>query len=184
MPIEIIVPRLGWSMEEGAFVAWLKKDGEQVRAGEPLFSIEGDKAVQEIESLDSGILRIAPDAPKPAKLFAWGTFSGTYCCRARQSKPLWIHPALAGHVDAEGKHSTGRSHERLANSCQAERCSDKPNGGADAGDQPAALRVAAELKVDWTRVIGTGRAGRIRERDIRAAAGLAIKQKESIAKLV
>ena len=31
-PIEIIVPRLGWSMEQGAFVAWHKKDGEFVRA--------------------------------------------------------------------------------------------------------------------------------------------------------
>src|SRR5262245_46210056 len=64
MPIEIIVPRLGWSMEEGAFVAWLKKDGEFVLAGEALFSIEGDKAVQEIESIDSGILRVAANAPK------------------------------------------------------------------------------------------------------------------------
>src|SRR5512134_2996415 len=65
MSIEIIVPRLGWSMEEGAFVAWLKKDREFVRAGEPLFSIEGDKAVQEIEAIDSGVLHIPPDAPKP-----------------------------------------------------------------------------------------------------------------------
>ncbi len=63
MAIEITVPRLGWSMEEGGFVAWLKKDGEKVNAGEPLFSIEGDKAVQEIESIDSGILRIAANAP-------------------------------------------------------------------------------------------------------------------------
>ena len=31
MPIEILVPRLGWSMEEGAFVAWLKREGDFVR---------------------------------------------------------------------------------------------------------------------------------------------------------
>ena len=48
MAIPITVPRLGWSMEEGAFVAWHKKDGDFVKAGEPLFSIEGDKAIQEI----------------------------------------------------------------------------------------------------------------------------------------
>ncbi|MBL9128268.1 MAG: lipoyl domain-containing protein, partial [Verrucomicrobiales bacterium] len=65
MPIEIIVPRLGWSMEEGAFVAWLKPDGARVQPGELLFSIEGDKAIQEIEAIDGGILRIAPNAPKP-----------------------------------------------------------------------------------------------------------------------
>src|SRR5438105_3650524 len=67
MPTEIIVPRLGWSMEEGAFVAWLKKDGEYVHSGELLFSIEGDKAVQEIESIDSGSLRVAPNAPRPGE---------------------------------------------------------------------------------------------------------------------
>src|SRR6266545_7088984 len=76
MPIDIIVPRLGWSMEEGAFVAWLKKDGEQVKAGEALFSIEGDKAIQEIESIDSGILRIAVNAPKPGESIRVGDVLG------------------------------------------------------------------------------------------------------------
>src|SRR6185503_18075346 len=76
MPIEIIVPRLGWSMEEGAFVAWLKKDGEFVHAGEALFSIEGDKAVQEIESIDSGILRIAATCPKPGDAVRVGDVLG------------------------------------------------------------------------------------------------------------
>src|SRR5436190_1818012 len=47
MPIEIIIPRLGWSMEEGNFVNWLKKDGEVVKSGEPLFSLENDKAEPE-----------------------------------------------------------------------------------------------------------------------------------------
>ena len=88
MPIEIIVPRLGWSMEEGAFVAWLKKDGEHVNAGEALFSIEGDKAVQEIESIDSGILRIAANAPKPGPS-CWrypSSCNGRGCdaCRSRR----------------------------------------------------------------------------------------------------
>src|SRR5262245_21112617 len=76
MPTEIIVPRLGWSMEEGAFVAWLKKDGEYVHPGDPLFSIEGDKAVQEIESIDSGFLRIATSAPKPGEPIRVGDILG------------------------------------------------------------------------------------------------------------
>src|SRR5436190_16852091 len=74
--IEIFVPRLGWSMEEGAFVAWLKKEGDFVRAGEPLFSIEGDKAVQEIESIDSGILRITAQGPKPGEAIRVGDVLG------------------------------------------------------------------------------------------------------------
>src|SRR6266511_766007 len=76
MPFDIIVPRLGWSMEEGAFVAWLKKEGEQVKAGEALFSIEGDKAIQEIESIDSGILRIAENAPRPGESIRVGDVLG------------------------------------------------------------------------------------------------------------
>src|SRR5438093_7779809 len=61
---EILVPRLGWNMEEGVFMGWLKRDGELVRAGEPLFTLEGDKAAQEIEALETGVLRVAAEAPK------------------------------------------------------------------------------------------------------------------------
>src|SRR5438445_2642809 len=64
MPIEITIPRLGWNMEEGIFVGWLKKDGDTVRAGENLFTLEGEKATEDIECLDSGTLRIPPTAPK------------------------------------------------------------------------------------------------------------------------
>src|SRR5215210_1387386 len=65
MTIEITVPRLGWSMEEGTFAGWLKRDGEFVRKGDVLFSLEGDKATQEIESFEDGILRLLPDGPRP-----------------------------------------------------------------------------------------------------------------------
>src|SRR5580698_1702979 len=64
MSVEIKVPRLGWSMEEGTFVEWLKRDGDFVEAGQPLFAIEGDKAIQDVEAIGSGILRIAPEAPE------------------------------------------------------------------------------------------------------------------------
>ena len=64
MAIEVRVPRLGWNMEEGVFVAWHKKDGEAVKAGDPLFVLEGDKATQDVESTDNGILRIPPGAPR------------------------------------------------------------------------------------------------------------------------
>ena len=53
MASEITIPRLGWNMDEGIFVGWLKADGQPVKAGEPLFNLEGDKATQEIESLEN-----------------------------------------------------------------------------------------------------------------------------------
>ena len=76
MAIEIRVPRLGWNMEEGVFVAWHKKDGELVKAGEPLFILEGDKATQDVEATDPGILRIPPDAPAEGDPVTVGTVLG------------------------------------------------------------------------------------------------------------
>src|SRR5712692_3276655 len=65
MAIEVVVPRLGWSMDEGTFGEWLKRDGEFVERGQALFVLEGEKSAQDIESFDEGILRIPPDAPQP-----------------------------------------------------------------------------------------------------------------------
>jgi pyruvate dehydrogenase E2 component (dihydrolipoamide acetyltransferase) len=62
--IEITVPRLGWSMEEGTFAGWLKQNGDKVAIGEPLFAVESDKVTMDVESLDAGILQIARDAPE------------------------------------------------------------------------------------------------------------------------
>ena len=76
MAIPITIPRLGWSMEEGVFAGWLKRDGDEVRAGEPLFSLEGDKATQEIEALDSGILKVPPTAPAAGTTVAVGAVIG------------------------------------------------------------------------------------------------------------
>src|SRR5579872_4285472 len=64
MAIEIVVPRLGWSMDEGTFGEWLKRDGEFVERGQALFVLEGEKSAQDIESFDEGILRIPADAPQ------------------------------------------------------------------------------------------------------------------------
>ena len=76
MPFSITIPRLGWSMEEGTFVRWLKKDGDVVRPGDAVFELEGEKAAQDIEAVDSGILRIPHDAPKPGTVVAVGAVIG------------------------------------------------------------------------------------------------------------
>lgn len=168
MPLEIIVPRLGWSMEEGAFVAWLKQDGETVQAGDPLFSIEGDKAVQEIESIDSGVLRIAPDAPKPGQPVRVGQVLG-HLQPAGEPAPVpgVSVPSTPAPAPASNRVKAPASVPAVPAVTTA---SGRPTRRAAAAISPRALRAAAELGVDWARVRGTGRAGRIRERDIRAAA--------------
>jgi pyruvate/2-oxoglutarate dehydrogenase complex dihydrolipoamide acyltransferase (E2) component len=58
MATEVLLPKIGFSMNEGVLSQWLITDGASVREGEPLFSLESDKSVQEIEAPASGILRI------------------------------------------------------------------------------------------------------------------------------
>ncbi len=65
MANEMVMPRLGWTMETGQVVQWLKHDGDTVKAGDILLEVEGDKAITEVEALDSGVLRLPPDSPEP-----------------------------------------------------------------------------------------------------------------------
>ena len=51
-------------MEEGLLAEWTKHDGDPVKAGDILFTVESDKALNEVESFETGILRIPPDAPQ------------------------------------------------------------------------------------------------------------------------
>ncbi|MGH2917484.1 MAG: biotin/lipoyl-containing protein, partial [Solirubrobacteraceae bacterium] len=62
MAIEIVMPRLSDSMEEGTILKWLKGDGEQVSRGEPLAEIETDKATLTYEADAAGVLTIVAAA--------------------------------------------------------------------------------------------------------------------------
>ncbi|HUX86008.1 MAG TPA: thiamine pyrophosphate-dependent enzyme [Chloroflexota bacterium] len=73
MSIEVVLPRLGWDMQEGSLVEWRKQDGDLVQVGDVICLIEGDKAVSEVEAMDAGILRIPPDAPAPGIKVPVGT---------------------------------------------------------------------------------------------------------------
>src|SRR6185312_1786143 len=56
MPIEVLMPALSPTMTEGKIAKWLKKEGDQVKAGDVLAEIETDKATMEIEAVDEGTL--------------------------------------------------------------------------------------------------------------------------------
>lgn len=58
MSIEVILPKLGFSMNEGTLAEWLVADGGQAVEGEPLYALESDKSTNEVESPASGTLRI------------------------------------------------------------------------------------------------------------------------------
>lgn len=56
--MQILLPQLGFSMSEGTLVKWLVDDGATVSEGDPLFSLEADKAVQDVEAPATGTVRI------------------------------------------------------------------------------------------------------------------------------
>ncbi len=58
MAVEILLPRIGFSMQEGQVAEWLAKDGDQVTQGQPLFALEADKSTNEVEAPATGTLRI------------------------------------------------------------------------------------------------------------------------------
>lgn len=58
MAVEVSIPQLGVTMEEGVLLEWLAEDGAPVRSGDVLYTLETDKAENEIESPADGTLRI------------------------------------------------------------------------------------------------------------------------------
>ncbi|MDE0434997.1 MAG: dihydrolipoamide acetyltransferase family protein [Bryobacterales bacterium] len=170
MAIEIVVPRLGWSMDKGHFGEWLKKDGQRVSAGDMVFVLEGEKADQEVESFDAGILRIPPDAPKPGDEVVVGQLLA-YLVEEGEAAPFEAarrDPTLEVRPHAAPRHEV---RVRAGEAATAE--SAKPQKAPRGAISPRAKRVARELGVDWTRVTGSGRNGRIQESDIRNAAAAA-----------
>ena len=152
MSFEITIPRLGWSMEEGIFSGWMKKDGDVVRRGDVLFELEGEKALQEIEALDDGVLRIPADGPQPGTVLKVGAVIGHLVTGAESFPPgpTGSHVALSATQSVEDTISTDLKCDAISAS-------------------PSVRRLARELGVDLAHVPGTGLRDRITEHDVRAA---------------
>ena len=153
MSIPVTVPRLGWNMEEGTFVEWVAADGAAVTPGDVLFRLEGDKAVEEVESLDAGVLRRSATGPKPGDRVKVGDVIAELVSAsdapvvAVTSPPVAAPPA----VDLPPLAAVHRGATPQA---------------AEPAVTPRARRLAARLGVDVAQLRGSGRNGRVRARDI------------------
>jgi pyruvate dehydrogenase E2 component (dihydrolipoamide acetyltransferase) len=156
------MPRLGWTMEEGTLIEWRKQSGDSVVAGEIIFTVESDKALNEIEAFDSGILHIPDNAPKPDDTVAVGAVLA-FLLDPDEDPPTEVPAA-----ETEPERPAAPA-EPPAPALQPTRTVPPKPGGPTIS--PRALRIAAELGVEWQSVEGSGRTGRIVERDIRAAVG-------------
>jgi pyruvate dehydrogenase E2 component (dihydrolipoamide acetyltransferase) len=161
MAIAITVPRLGWTMEEGIFAGWLKQDGDAVQAGDRLFTLESDKATEEVEALNGGTLHLPPDGPRPGDTIRVGLVIGFLLQPGEVAAelPKRAEPAPGGEAS---------SHRRRVGPTEK---APAPRPPAVPAISPRARRIAAELGVDWTKLRGSGKTGRIRECDVRAAIG-------------
>ncbi len=150
---EIVMPRMGLTMESGRFIKWLKQVGETVRSGEPLFEIETDKSVVEVEALADGIL--SQILAQPGETYAVG--------------------AVLGYLSLPGGTSLAQAAIQPESSTPA-KSQAQPSGTASFATpakpkaSPAARRLARQLGVDLAQVVGSGPQGRIVAWNVQTAA--------------
>jgi pyruvate dehydrogenase E2 component (dihydrolipoamide acetyltransferase) len=150
-------------MEEGTFMEWLKQDGDAIKEGDPIFILESDKAAQEVESTDSGILRIPPDAPKPGDVVKVGQLLG-YLLAEGETMPAAAAPAVPTpppRVETAAPISDPIAKPMV-------KSITKPMPEVTPAS-PRARRAARERRVDLSTLQPTGKGGRIRERDVLTA---------------
>ena len=159
MAADVTIPRLGWSMEEGVFAGWIKKPGDTVKPGEPLFMLEGEKATQEIEAVDGGVLHLAPDAPSEGQTVLVGRTIGQLC--AAGETPTWAEnpPPAAPAATPQPAATDASGNGKIM-----------PPPPIPTAASPRARRAARERGIDVRSVHGGGAGGRVRERDVLAAA--------------
>jgi pyruvate dehydrogenase E2 component (dihydrolipoamide acetyltransferase) len=194
---EIQMPKLSDTMTEGTLVAWKKKKGDQVSAGEVLAEIETDKATMEWESPEDGtlseiyvqeggkvnvgekiafILGQGEEAPKqeaPAQKKEATETVGEKEKKphAETEKPAPAEAKQKETVPPEDKPSAAAvSAGRDKGADEKPRATEQKSEEARVKASPVARRIAEELGVDLSAVKGTGPDGRVTETDVRASA--------------
>jgi pyruvate dehydrogenase E2 component (dihydrolipoamide acetyltransferase) len=150
-------------MEAGTVVEWLKASGDPVEAGEHIFAVESDKAITEVESLDSGVLYIPDATPIGVEVPVGAALA--FILAPGETPPAYTFGGGAPQLRDLGSPVD----DDIPTDTLPVAASNGSHGGV-MPVSPRARRVAAELGVDLDRVTGTGKGGRIREQDVRAAA--------------
>lgn len=160
---EIIMPKLGETMEEGYISKWFKSEGDNVEKGEPLFEVMSDKTNFEVEATASGILRkiIAQPSDQAVQVT---TLVGYLADSADEPLPAEGAQQPAAPVQ------TAETAPSPATSAQAQRA-ENSNAGGRVKASPLARKTAEELGIILSQVKGTGEGGRIEKKDVLAHRG-------------
>ena len=185
MPIEILMPALSPTMEEGTLAKWLVKEGDAVASGDLLAEIETDKATMEFEAVDEGIigkLLVAEGTENVAVNSAIAVLledgEPSSEVDAAPSAPASPAPAAEAATSSPAKSATLASSPASAPPAAA----DKAAEGVRIFATPLARKLAAQNNVDLTRLSGSGPRGRIVKADIEAA-GSAVSTDRTVASM-
>jgi 2-oxoglutarate dehydrogenase E2 component (dihydrolipoamide succinyltransferase) len=171
VPVEIHVPELGESVTEATVGKWLKSEGEQVKAGEPVVELETDKVNFEVEAEQDGVLETI--AAGEGEDVGVGDVIGTIG-EGDGAAPQKAEPQTEKEEaeEAEAEEAEGRE-EKVAPEAQeteAEQAEfDETNGHREDGGgraSPTVRRLAQEYDIDLTEVSGSGRGGRVTKEDV------------------
>ncbi|MDQ2659406.1 MAG: 2-oxoglutarate dehydrogenase complex dihydrolipoyllysine-residue succinyltransferase [Verrucomicrobiota bacterium] len=155
MSIEVKIPAVGESISSGIVSVWHKKDGEQVKAGDPLFTLETDKVSTEIVAEKGGLLKTLANEGQEVKI---GEVVAT------------IDESAA----AEEAPATVATPEKAKDKPDPNRASAPKSGGKKSPNaevlSPAVRRIVDEENLKTSEIAGTGKGGRLTKGDVLAAA--------------
>ena len=174
MPIELKMPALSPTMEEGTLAKWLVKEGDTVKSGDLLAEIETDKATMEFEAVDEGTIAqiLVAEGTDNVKV---GTVIAVIAGEDEDAGSVKAAPAAAPAPAAEPKAEAPAAAPAAPAPAPAPTPAPAVAAAAPAasGDRikasPLAKRLAAERGIDLSTVTGTGPGGRIVKDDLDGA---------------
>ncbi|HEX6604154.1 MAG TPA: pyruvate dehydrogenase complex dihydrolipoamide acetyltransferase [Sphingomicrobium sp.] len=180
MPIELKMPALSPTMEEGTLAKWLVKEGDKVESGDILAEIETDKATMEFEAVDEGTVAkiLVPEGSEGVKVGAPiailagegedASKAASAAPKADTASPAPPKPAAGPKADATPKTAPVETPAAPARPAAAPRAE-----GDRIKASPLARRLAQAQNIDLSAIQGSGPGGRIVRADIDSAAGKA-----------
>ncbi|MEP4195393.1 MAG: pyruvate dehydrogenase complex dihydrolipoamide acetyltransferase [Aliishimia sp.] len=169
MPIEILMPALSPTMEEGTLAKWLVKEGDTVSSGDLMAEIETDKATMEFEAVDEGIVGkiLIEDGTEGVKV---NTPIMVLLEDGESASDIGSAPTAApASTPAPAEAETASAPVASAPAPAAPQAAD----GTRIFASPLARRIAAQKGIDLASLTGSGPRGRIVKADVEGAAAAA-----------
>ena len=175
MPINITMPALSPTMEEGNLSKWLVKEGDTVKSGDVIAEIETDKATMEVEAVDEGtvariVVPAGSEGVKVNTLIAVLAADGEdVAAAAAATGGAAKAEAPKAEAPKEAEKPAAAAAPAPAASAPAQAAASSPRFGNGLFSSPLARRIAREAGIDISAVSGSGPHGRVVKSDVEKA---------------